>query len=140
MRNNVKTQSGNRLVVKLDGQQVGLAQSARTNDDYSPEPASGIGDIHVQEYVPTMARHTLNLAKMALIKTNLRARGLEPENGDAILKGNVFDIIVQSKDTGAVLRKYIGCSYASGDIEITKHQIVTTNAVFNCLDVKGAGL
>ncbi|HET8550855.1 MAG TPA: hypothetical protein VFM97_00075 [Gammaproteobacteria bacterium] len=140
MRTNVKTQSANRLVVKLDGKQVGLAQSARANDDYSPEPASGIGDIHVHEYVPTQARHVLNLAKMALIKSSLRSQGLEPENGDAVLQGVVFDILVQSKDTGAVLRKYIGCSYASGDVEVTKHQIVTTNAVFNCLDVKGDGL
>lgn len=136
---NVKTQSGNRLIVKFDGQQVGLVQSVRMSDDYGPEPASGIGDIHVQEYVPTLARHVLNVSNMVLKKGALRAAGLTPENGDAILRGIVFDILSQDKDTGQVLRKYIGCSYASGDMDITKHAIVMSSAVFNALDVSGSG-
>lgn len=51
---NLKTRSGNRVVPKIDNKTIGLIQSLRMSDDYSPEPASGIGDIHVAEYVPTM--------------------------------------------------------------------------------------
>jgi hypothetical protein len=137
---NVKTQTGNRVVVKFDGIQVGLLQSVRANDDYGPEPASGIGDIHVQEYVPTMARHSITVENMVLKAVSLRSAGLTPENGDAMLLGNVFDIIVQDKDTGDVLRKYMGCSYASGDVQFQKHAIVINNGVFNCLDVSGTGV
>ena len=43
MKANLKTRSGNRIVVILDGKQIGLMQSVSMNDDYSPEPASGIG-------------------------------------------------------------------------------------------------
>lgn len=57
---NVKTRSGNRVTVRFDGREIGLVQSVRMSDDYAPEPASGIGDIHVIEYVPTMARHSLS--------------------------------------------------------------------------------
>lgn len=138
-KENLKTRTGNRIVLTLDGKQVGLIQSIRMNDDYAPEPASGIGDMHAVEYVPTMARHNLTISAMVLNKGSLREAGIAAENGDQMLKGLVFDIQVMSKDDGTVLRKYTGVSYASGDLEVNKHQIVMTNAQFNALDVTGTG-
>ena len=140
MKTNLKTRTGNRIVVVLDGKQVGLLQSVRSNDDYSPEPASGIGDIHAQEYVPTMARHTLSVSAMVLNKGSLISAGVAMENGDAVLQGLVFDFEMFDKDDGKLLRKYIGCSYASGDIDVSKHAIVMQSAQFNALDVAGAGV
>jgi hypothetical protein len=134
---NLKVRSGNRLIVQLDGKQVGLLQSVRMSDDYGPEPASGIGDIHVQEYVPTMARHTISVSAMVLNVGSLREAGIAVENGDGALQGLVFDIVTQSKDDGTVLRKYVGCSYASGDVDVSKHSIVMNSGTFNCLDVTG---
>lgn len=139
MKQNLQTRSGNRIVVVFDGKQIGLMQSVSMNDDYAPEPASGIGDIHVTEYVPTMARHSLNVSSMVLNKGNMRAAGIAVENGDDILRGLVFDIEVLSKDDGALLRKYIGCSYASGSLDVQKHAIVMANGMFNALDVTGTG-
>jgi len=66
MRQNLKTRTGNRIAVVIDGKQFGLVQSVRASDDYGPEPASGIGDIHAQEFVPTMARHSLSISMMVL--------------------------------------------------------------------------
>lgn len=137
MKSNVKTRSGNRVVVVFDGKQIGLVRSVRANDDYSPEPASGIGDIHVQEYVPTMARHSLSVSSMVLIKGAMLDAGIAAENGDAMLQGLVFDLEVYSKDDSKLLRKYIGVSYASGDIDISAHQIIVQSGQFNALDVVG---
>ena len=137
MRQNLKTRSGNRIAVVFDGKQVGLIQNVSANDDYSPEPASGIGDIHVQEYVPTMARHTLSVSAMMLNRGALLEAGIAAENGDAMLQGLVFDFEVYSKDDGTLLRKHVGCSYASGSIDIQKHQIAVQSAQFNALDVVG---
>lgn len=137
---NLKTRSGNRIVVVFGGAQVGLMQSARMNDDYAPEPASGIGDIHVQEYVPTMARHTINVQAMVLDVGALINAGAAMQNGDAVLQGLVFDFEVYSKDDGTLLRKYIGASYASGDLEVTKHAIVMQSGQFNALDVTGTAV
>lgn len=134
---NVKTRSGNRIVIVFDGKQIGLLQSVRSNDDYGPEPASGIGDIHVWEHVPSMARHSLSVQAMVLIKGAMLEAGIAMENGDDVLKGLVFDIEHYDKDSGALLRKYTGCSYASGDIDISKHAIVMQSAQFNALDVSG---
>lgn len=137
---NQKVRSGNRVVVLIDGKSIGLMQSVRGSDDYSPEPASGIGDIHVSEYVPTMARHTISVQSMVLSKGSMREAGISFENGDSALVGVVFDIVVLSKDDGIVLRKYTGCSYASGDIEVNKHAILMTSGQFNALDVSGLGM
>jgi hypothetical protein len=137
MEQNLQTRSGNRIVVTLDGQQVGLVQSVRMSDDYSPEPASGIGDIHVVEHVPTMARHSISVQTMVLNKKSLRKAGIAMLNGDAVLRGLVFDITSFDKDTGEILRKYTGCSYASGEADIQKHSIVMSSGQFNALDVTG---
>jgi hypothetical protein len=134
---NLQVRSGNRIQVTLMGTLVGALQSLRMNDDYGLEPASGIGDIHVIEYVPSMARHTINVNAMVLNKGALLALGIIPENAAAVLLGTVFDIENFDKDTNLLIRKYQGCSYASGDYEVTKHAIVMQTAVFNCLDVSG---
>jgi len=139
MKQNLKVRSGNQIIVLFDGRQVGMVRSVRGSDDYGPDPASGIGDIHVQEYVPTMARHSLSVSGMVLIKENMMSAGITPENGDAVLQGLVFDLEVYSKLDGKLLRKYVGVSYASGDIDIQAHQIVVSSGQFNALDVTGTG-
>lgn len=136
-KQNVKTRSGNRIVVVFDGKQIGLVRSVRASDDFGLEPASGIGDIHVQEYVPSMARHSISVSAMVLIKGALLEAGIATENGDAALRGLVFDLEVYDKDTGGLLRKYTGCSYASGDIDVSAHQIVVQNCQLMALDVTG---
>ena len=137
---NVKTESGNRVDVYFGGVKVGLVQSVRMSDDYSPEAASGVGDIHVAEYVPSMARHSLTVQQMALKRASMRKMGVSALNGDDMLKGLVFDFVVVSKDTGQVMRKYVGVSFASGEVDVTKHAIITCSGMFNALDVQGEEL
>jgi len=139
MKQNIKTHSANRIVVLLDGKQVGLIQNVSQNDDYAPDVASGIGDIHAVEYVPTMARHSLSVSAMKLKRGAMMELGIVLENGDAVLRGLVFDFEVYDKDEGTLLRKYVGCSYASGSFDISKHQILIQSAQFNALDVVGLG-
>lgn len=134
---NIKVRSGNRIAAVFDGKQIGLLQNARLNDDYAPDAASGIGDIHVQEYVPTMARHSISVEAMVLRKGAMLDAGIAMENGDAVMQGLVFDIETYDKLDGSLLRKYRGCSYASGSITITKHAILVQDAQFMALDVSG---
>ena len=137
MKRNVLVRSSNVARVMMDGKEIGLLQNVRMSDDYGPEPASGIGNIHAVEHVPTMARHSLSVSKLALRKTSLYKLGIVPENGDGALKGLIFDFEVFDTATGEVTRAYIGCSYASGDVEVSKHAIIAYNCQFNALDVKG---
>lgn len=135
---NLQVRSGNRCVVLLDGKRIGLAQSVRMADDYAPEPASGIGDIHVVEHVPTMARHSVSVSFMVLNKGSMIANGVAFENGDDALSGVVFDIVVYDKDSGAEIRRYVGCTYASGELDVSKHTIVMQQGQLMALNVVGA--
>ena len=138
MKSNIKTQTGNRIVVVFDGKQIGLVQSVEMNDSYGLEAASGIGDIHVQEHVPTMATHSLSVSTMLLKKNSMLKAGIVPTNGEIALQGLVFDFEVFSKDDGTLLRKYTGVSYDSGSISVQKHAILVQNGQFKALDVSGS--
>lgn len=133
---NIKVRSGNRTVVLLDGKQVGLIQSVRSSDSYGLEAVGGLGDIHVQEHVPTTAIHSLSIQQLVLYTGTLRQLGLSLENGDEALKGIVFDIVTMDKN-GEVLRKYTGCSYDSGDLEVSAHRVISASCQFKALDVSG---
>ncbi|MBI9086792.1 MAG: hypothetical protein JEZ11_24560 [Desulfobacterales bacterium] len=137
MKQNLQVRSANLARVVIDGQEVGLLQNISMNDDYGPEAASGIGDLLVQEHVPTLARHSLSVGKLALRKTSLIKMGIVPENGEAVLKGNIFDVEVFDKSSGDVIRKYLGCTYASGSVEINKHAIISYNCQLMAMDVAG---
>lgn len=134
---NQNVRSGNRIVIEMDGKQIGLIQSVRWSDDYAPDGASGIGDIHIQEHVATIARHTISVSTMVIRRKSMRELGISAQNGDSVLQGKVFDIVAYDKDTGEMLRKAMGCTYASGDLEIQKHAILMSSGTFMALDVSG---
>lgn len=136
-RTNVQVRSANVARVLLGGVEVGLMQSVRASDDYGLEAQSGIGDIHVVEHVPSLARHTLSVSKVALRKTSLYKLGIIPENGDDVLKGTVFDIEIFDTATNEVLRTYLSCSFASGDIDVSRNAVIGTNCTFMAIDVLG---
>jgi hypothetical protein len=143
-RTNLKVFSGNRVDVVLDNNIVGLCQSARLADNYALEDASGIGDIHVIEHVPTKAVHTVAVSNMCLFTQSLRGigGGGYTVDGDAALTGQIFDILVNGKLAGTpsgTLRAYIGCSYDSGDIDVTAHRITMGSGQFKALNVMGTG-
>src|SRR5579872_6173055 len=129
---NLQARSGNKIFVKFNNTTVGLCQDIRFTEDYGPTEASGIGNIHVQEWVPTMARYQISTRFMLLNTQSMYNAGIAPVDGNTTLQGIVIDIEVIDSGTGITLRKYVGCSYASGDVQITKHQIVITSAAFNC--------
>jgi hypothetical protein len=136
----LKAQTGNRVKVLFGGVVVGLAQSVRFNDSYALESASGIGDIHVIEHVPTRANHTVTVSAMTLFTGNMRDQGVVPLNGEVALQGLVFDIVVYSRDTGLPLRAATSCSYDSGSVSVEAHRILMQDASFQALNVTGAGV
>jgi hypothetical protein len=137
---NLKTLSGNRIKILFGGQTIGLAQTVRFADNYALEDASGIGDIHVIEHVPSKATHTVSVTAMTLFTGNLRDQGITVVNGDGALLGLVFDIVIYSRDTGLPMRAAKSCSFDSGTISVEAHRIVSADAQFKALDVTGAGL
>lgn len=137
---NVKLNTGNRIQIEVGGAKVGFAQSYRASDSYALEQASGIGDVHVLENVPTRANHRITLNGMILITGGMRAQGISIQNGDAAMQGLVLDVVIYSRDTGLPLRAYKQCSFDSGDVEVGAHRIVMETANFIALDATGFGV
>ena len=156
-KQNVIVRSSNRFTILMGGLAVGLLQDLRCQDDYSPEPASGIGSISVYEYVPTLARYTISTSQACMFVGALRRIGVSFENGEDALKGMTFTIEVydraqqesiikgnsgpvkmdtEGSNTGTLLRRYEKCSFASGDIEIRKNAIIVTSATINACSAK----
>lgn len=157
---NVLVRSSNRFSILMGNVVVGLLQDLRCQDDYSPEPASGIGSINVYEYVPTVARYTISTSQACMFIASLRKIGVSFENGNDAMKGMVFDIQIydrvqqdsvvapgttdrgkevtmfeEGSAAGALLRVYKKCSFASGDIEIRKHAMIVNSATINACEV-----
>ncbi len=137
---NVQALSGNRVAVLFGGVKVGLAQSVRGSDSYALEQASGIGDIHVIENVPTRANHRITVSNMVLFTGNLRDQGIATINGDNAMEGLILDIVVYSRDSGMPLRAWKGCSFDSGTVSVEAHRILAQDAQFVCLDVTGTNI
>jgi len=140
MRQNLITQSANRIVIEFDSQQIGLLQSVSGDENYGLEPVMEIGNISVAEHVPTAARYSINYSKMALIKEKMRSAGIEPENAQSVLQGNVLNVVIYSKDTGAALRTFSGCSFESGRIDVSANRVVSKSGVMRAISVSGTGL
>jgi len=136
-RENAQVRTANHVKILLDGQTIGIMQNLRGSDDYGLEPVSGVGDIHVIEHVPTVARHQVSVSFAALRRDLLVNHGFVPENGTGALRGLIFDIEVYDKRDGVMIKKYIGCSYASGDVSYDAHRVIMRNASFQALDVSG---
>ena len=138
-KQNQNVQSANQNKVLIDGKQIGLLQSIRMDDSYGLEGAYGIGDIDPVEHVPTQASYSVSISNMALKKASLRSLGLVPENGQAALNGIVFD--VESYDEqGNLKRKYEGCSYDSGAVDVSANRIIMVSGQFKALRVSGTGV
>ena len=136
--------TGNLITIEFAGQTIGTIASMTVNDDYGPEPVSGIGSIGVYEYPPTMARHTLSVEYAILKKRSLINMGVVPENGCERLDGYELDIIIHdkngcdaSKTEGTALRAYRKCTLASGSFQIQAHRVIMSNATFNARQVSG---
>lgn len=139
--------TGNLIALEFGGERIGTIQSMTVNDDYGPEPVSGVGCINVYEYPPTMARHTISVEYAVLKTKSLMAVGVVPENGCERLKGMELDIVIYAKNGcaddatetaasgGSELRKYEKCTLASGSFQIQAHRVVMSNATFNARKV-----
>ena len=55
------TLTGNIIVLKIGGTEVGRAQNATADTDFGLEDVSGIGDVEVQEHVNTKITHSFSL-------------------------------------------------------------------------------
>lgn len=122
-----KVYSGNTIMVVIKNKPVGLLQDMTADEDFAPEPASGIGDPRVVEYVPTMYRISLAVSSMSLKKDSLFSVGVFPKDIDRYLQTEPFTVVVIDKVSQRTIRQYNNCIFGRGTVSVRKHTIVSHN-------------
>lgn len=69
---------GGKVLIKMQGQTVGFAQSARCTDNYRYQPVHVVGQLQAVEYVPMAATHEIVLEMMVMKNDSLTRHNLEP--------------------------------------------------------------
>ncbi len=131
------TLTGNNITVFINNQQIQVLTTLRATDDYGLEPVTEVGDGHVVEYVPTVARHAISISKFLMAKETAISAGIINQNMDSALQGNTFDIEIFSNTTGLLMRKYLNASNTSGDVSIQANRLIVIDANFVATDVTG---
>jgi len=125
------TLTGNIIVLKIGGTEVGRAQNATADTDFGLEDVSGIGDVEVQEHVNTKITHSFSLDKFIINKKTLLELGIVPVSEDVLDMG-VLDIEILTKD-GTLIKKYESCSCANYSLRVAAHAIVGENSTWRAL-------
>lgn len=76
--NDSKVLVGGKILVKMDGKYIGFANSADCSDSYGMQPIHVLGQLQPIDYVPTDARHSIDLDMMVLRDNSLIQSNLEP--------------------------------------------------------------
>ena len=130
------TLTGNIMLIKIAGQEVGRAQNVTADSDFGLEDVSGIGDVEVQEHVNTKVVHTITMDKFIINKKTLLELGYVPVSEDVLTMG-VLDIEVLTKD-GTLIKKYESCSAANYSLKVAAHAIIGENATWRALSAAKA--
>jgi len=125
------TLTGNIMLIKIAGKEVGRAQNVTADSDFGLEDVSGIGDVEVQEHVNTKVVHTLTMDKFIINKKTLLELGYVPVSENVLTMG-VLDIEVLTKD-GTLIKKYESCSAANYSLRVAAHAIIGENATWRAL-------
>lgn len=69
---------GGKILIKMDNKIVGFANRAECSDSYGLQPIHIMGQLQPVDYVPTDARHTINMNVLVMKRASLIKANLEP--------------------------------------------------------------
>ena len=131
-----KTYSGNEVEVYINGELVPVLSQLTMDDDYGLQPLSGVGDGHVQEWVPGQFTHRATIAKALFKPESLFASRIIPENGDVIMQGLEYDVEIFFKE-GGMGRKLENAKCGTNSVRVRMHGILEVDATFVGRDASG---
>lgn len=73
--------TGGQVVIEMDGQVIGFANSLTCNDNYNLTPINVIGQYQPIEFVPTAASHNISIDTIVMRGDSLVRHNLEPMTG-----------------------------------------------------------
>lgn len=130
------TYEANKSRVFINGVELFLLSDIRCSDDYALEAISGIGNVHVKQHVPTVARHQFTLNGYMERNEKTIRNNIIPENGDVALRGRTFSVEIFDRE-GPLLRRYEEAMCNDVNASMSAHRLMMKGATFHATDVKG---
>src|SRR6185312_3458504 len=103
-----QSHAGHTIRLKIDGKEVGRAQSIDGRGSFGQEGQYEIGSIMPQEHVALRFEGSVTLDKFRIRKKSLAELGLA-KLGEGILNMSVIDIEITDRFTGDIVEVYRGC-------------------------------
>lgn len=129
---NQTVHAGHTIRLKVDGQEVGRAQSVDGRRSFGQEGVYEIGSIMPQEHVALRYEGSVTLDKFKIRKKSLAELGLA-KLGVGILNMDVIDIEITDRFTGAIVVVYRGCSLQDYSENFRANAISGENATWTYL-------
>ena len=124
--------SGNTVLLKVNGQVIGRAQSLEGRRSFGTEGVYEIGSIMPQEHINNRYEGTVSLERFLIKKSDMAKAGLAAL-GEEILTRDIIDIEVISKYNNEVVRVYRGCTASDYSETFRVGAISGENATFQYL-------
>ena len=124
--------AGHTIRLKIDGKEVGRAQSVDGRRSFGQEAVHELGSIMPQEHVALRYEGTVTLDKFKIRTKSLAEIGLAML-GVGILNLDVIDIEITDRFTGAIIIVYRGCSLQDYSENFRANSISGENATWSYL-------
>jgi hypothetical protein len=129
---NQSVHAGHTIRLKIDGNEIGRAQSIDGRRSFGQEGVYEIGSIMPQEHVALRYEGSVTLDKFKIRKKSLAELGLA-KLGVGILNMDVIDIEITDRFTNAVVVVYRGCSLQDYSENFRANAISGENATWTYL-------
>lgn len=140
-----KTLAGHDVIIKLNGYDVGRAQSISGTRDFGIEQVMEIGSMKPQEFVPLRFSGSLTLERyfvrnddlLKILKNRNISFDLSKEGLILLHSVTGFEIEIRDKYTHKLIRKYEKCVFSSTDETIAAAGIAGERATIIYADARG---
>lgn len=129
---NQTVHAGHTIRLKINGIEVGRAQSISGQRDFGVEGQYEIGSIMPQEHVPLKYSGSVTLQKYKIRKKSLKELGLT-SYGIGILNMGVIDIEVSDRVTNENIIVYRNCTNGSSSEDFRANAIAGENSTWQYL-------
>lgn len=120
------TATGNRVLLKLKGETIGICQNVSFDDNFDLQDVGGLGDVETQEHVVGNITHQISGEKYFVAADTLRKLGHVPTSEDW-LTAPELEVEVIDTVSGTTVELYTGCKFNTHNRRYTAHRISGEN-------------
>ena len=116
------TSTGNRVLLKIKGETIGVCQSLSVDDNFDLQSIEGLGDVETQEFVVGLLSHSLSGEKYFASSDTLRKLGYVPTS-EEWLTAPELEIEVIDTVSGTTIELYTGVKFNTHARRYTSHRV-----------------